>query len=108
MEGLFCFRLSSRMLLISSILIKVGLLISKNYKKHWFRLGILDVDSSCSIQLSPTTFQTVFFSSDIDRSGSIQLDQFIKVYDVVSILSVVSYRIATWSDSIQCIRYSEG
>lgn len=32
-----------------------------------------------SIQLSPTTFQTVFFSSDIDRSGSIQLDQFIKV-----------------------------
>ena len=31
------------------------------------------------IQLSPSTFQTVFFSSDIDRSGSIQLDQFIKV-----------------------------
>ena len=33
----------------------------------------------CSIHLSPSTFQTVFFSSDIDRSGSIQLDQFIKV-----------------------------
>ncbi|KNB42228.1 programmed cell death protein [Blastocystis sp. subtype 4] len=31
------------------------------------------------IQLSPSTFQTVFFSSDIDRSGSIQLDQFIKL-----------------------------
>ena len=31
------------------------------------------------IQLSPGTFQTVFFASDIDRSGSIQLDQFIKV-----------------------------
>lgn len=31
------------------------------------------------IHLSPSTFQTVFFSSDIDRSGSIQLDQFIKV-----------------------------
>ncbi|KAK8828023.1 hypothetical protein WA556_004654 [Blastocystis sp. ATCC 50177/Nand II] len=35
--------------------------------------------SQIGITLSPSTFQTVFFSSDIDRSGSIQLDQFIKL-----------------------------
>lgn len=32
-----------------------------------------------SINLSPTTYQTVFFSSDTDRSGSISMDEFIKV-----------------------------
>ncbi|KAM7455380.1 hypothetical protein BLSTO_03864 [Blastocystis sp. subtype 1] len=36
--------------------------------------------SQIGITLSPSTFQTVFFSSDIDRSGSIQLDQFIKAF----------------------------
>lgn len=31
------------------------------------------------INLSPTTYQTVFFSSDTDRSGSISMDEFIKL-----------------------------
>lgn len=33
----------------------------------------------CSVNLSPTTYQTVFFASDTDRSGSISMDEFIKV-----------------------------
>lgn len=37
------------------------------------------MDSMGRIALSPTTFQTVFFSSDTDRSGSISMDEFIKV-----------------------------
>ena len=31
------------------------------------------------VNLSPTTYQTVFFASDTDRSGSISMDEFIKL-----------------------------
>lgn len=43
-----------------------------------------------SIFLSPTTFQTVFFSSDTDRSGSISMDEFIKLVTELQ-LSQVKY-----------------
>ena len=73
-------RVIHRMLSIFSIATRVAQLTFKNYKKLLFRLGLCFSPALIHrIQLSPGTFQTVFFASDIDRSGSIQLDQFIKV-----------------------------
>ena len=43
-----------------------------------------------SVFLSPTTFQTVFFSSDTDRSGSISMDEFIKLVTELQ-LSQIKY-----------------
>ena len=51
-----------------------------------------------SVNLSPTTFQTVFFSSDTDRSGTISMDEFIKVIIKVDVYFLVSNRIADFSD----------
>ena len=42
------------------------------------------------IHLSPTTFQIVFFSSDTDRSGSISIDEFIKLVTELQ-LSQIKY-----------------
>ena len=81
MEGaVWCFRIMGRPRSITLTRTTVALLIFRNSRRHSVKLG----GNSCSslissIALSPSTFQTVFFSSDIDRSGSIQLDQFIKV-----------------------------
>ena len=46
--------------------------------------------SRIGIDLSPTTFQTVFFSSDTDRSGSISMDEFIKLVTELQ-LSQIKY-----------------
>lgn len=51
-----------------------------------------------SVNLSPTTFQTVFFSSDTDRSGTISMDEFIKVIIKVDVYFLVSNGIANFSD----------
>ena len=51
-----------------------------------------------SVNLSPTTFQTVFFSSDTDRSGTISMDEFIKVIIRSGVYFLVSNRIADFSD----------
>lgn len=79
-SALWVFWMMSRPRLITLTLTTVELLIFRNSRRHSVRLGRHWCSSLiCSIALSPSTFQTVFFSSDIDRSGSIQLDQFIKV-----------------------------
>lgn len=65
---------------IISIQIRVDQSIFRNYSKHCLISGIIVIISiNHRINLSPTTFQTVFFSSDIDRSGTISIDEFIKV-----------------------------
>lgn len=79
-SAMLVFRMMGRLRLITLTLTTVELLIFRNSRRHSVRLGRYGCSSLiCSIALSPSTFQTVFFSSDIDRSGSIQLDQFIKV-----------------------------
>ena len=53
-----------------------------------------------SVNLSPTTFQTVFFSSDTDRSGTISMDEFIKVIIRSGVYFLVSNRIADFSNQV--------